>query len=274
MLEASAALRSYDISDGEYARVQTLLYDIAGIKLGDSKKTLVVSRLARRLGAWQLDDFTQYLRLLEDAAHSDELQLAVDLLTTNETYFFSEEKHFEVLGRLAAAHSGNQSWRVWSAACSFGQEAWSIAMTLDSVLQERPWEVLASDISTRVLETARSGRYPLAQAERIPKHHLLRYCLKGIGSQEGCFMIDNELRRRVSFFHANLLAPPQGLGVFDVIFLRNVMIYFDIETKRQVVAGLLPRLKRGGHLIIGHSESLNGITGELQMLAPSIFRKN
>lgn len=264
----------YEITDGEYSRFQAMLHGIAGISLGESKKSLVVSRLARRLSLRQLSTFSQYLHVLEDAAQGDELQTAVDLLTTNETYFFREENHFNFLAQLAGAYHGSQVYRVWSAACSNGQEAYSTAMVLEDSLGGKPWEIMGSDISTRVIEVARSGHYPIAQAERIPKQYRLRHCLKGVGAQEGTFLIDRELRRRCSFFHGNLLEDARGIGTFDVIFLRNVMIYFDMETKRKVIRRLLGYLKRGGHLLIGHSESLNGVTEELQMLAPSIYRKN
>lgn len=262
-----------ELTDVEYSRFQAMLHGIAGISLGDSKKTLIVSRLSRRLGECNLDNFTDYLRMLEDTSHRDELQMAVDLLTTNETYFFREPAHFTFLKQQAAAYQGSQVYRVWSAACSNGQEACSIAMVLEDSLRGKPWEIMGSDISSRVIETARSGHYPLAQADKIPQDYLVRYCLKGVGKQEGTFLIDRALHKRINYFHGNLLDDAPGIGTFDVIFLRNVMIYFDMETKRKVVRRLLGHLKRGGHLLIGHSESLNGVTEDLKMLSPSIYLK-
>lgn len=267
-------VKPYEITDNEYSRFQSMLHGIAGISLGETKKSLVVSRLARRLSVRQLGTFTEYLRVLEDASQGEELQIAVDLLTTNETYFFREEAHFTFLKQLAASYQGGQVYRVWSAACSNGQEAYSIAMVLEDVLRGKAWEIMGSDISTRTIEAARAGHYPIAQADKIPRDYRMRYCLKGVGSQEGTFVIERELRRRISFFHGNLLEESKGIGTFDVIFLRNVMIYFDMDTKRKVVKRLLGYLKRGGHLLIGHSESLNGVTEELQMLSPSIYRKS
>jgi chemotaxis protein methyltransferase CheR len=267
--------RAADISDREFARFQSMLYDIAGISLADSKKTLVVSRLSKRLREYQLGNFSDYLKLIDSNEHPHELQTAVDLLTTNETYFFREQNHFTFLKEHAekSRNSGADNFRVWSAACSSGQEPYSIAMVLDSVLGNSSWEIQASDISTQVLDKARLGLYPIAQADNISNDYLMKYCLKGVGSQLGTFAVDRKLRDRVRYFHGNLNTATPKIGLFDVIFLRNVMIYFDVNTKRQVVARLQAHLKSGGYLLIGHSESLNGINDHLKMVAPSIFRK-
>lgn len=264
------------INDREFSQFQSLIYDIAGINMTEAKKPLVVSRLAKRLREHQLNSYGEYFKLLRSKEHPDELQTAIDLLTTNETYFFREPTHFEFLRQQAEKSKlsgGGKSFRIWSAASSSGQEAYSMAMVLDDVLGTRPWEIQASDISTRILEKARQALYPIEQAEHIPKPYLSRYCLKGIGAQEGSFMIDKTLRAKVNFFQANLNKDLPRVGEFDIIFLRNVMIYFDVETKREVVQRLQARLHRGGHLVIGHSESLNGVNNELQVLSPSIYRK-
>jgi chemotaxis protein methyltransferase CheR len=123
------------------------------------------------------------------------------------------------------------------------------------------------------VERACRGQYPLADAEDIPRHYLTKYCLKGIGSQDGTFIVGRELRARIKFLHANLKADLSKLGNFDVIFLRNVLIYFDMETKQQVVANLLRHLKRGGYLIVGHSESLNGVSQDINAVMPSVYRR-
>lgn len=264
------------INDREFSQFQSLLYDIAGISLSDAKKPLVVSRLAKRLREHQLSSYGDYFKLLRSEEHPHELQTAIDLLTTNETYFFRESTHFDFLRQQAEKSKltgGGKSFRIWSAASSSGQEAYSMAMVLDDVLGTRPWEILASDISTSILEKARQALYPIAQAEQIPKPYLSRYCLKGVGAQEGSFLIDKPLRARVNFFQANLNKDLPRIGEFDVIFLRNVMIYFDLDTKREVVSRLQARLQRGGYLVVGHSESLNGVNNELQVMSPSIYRK-
>lgn len=260
------------ISDGEFAHFQQLILRRAGISLTTSKKALVAGRLAKRLKHHGLTSYADYYRLLSQL--SDEVQVAVDLLTTNETYFFREPKHFDWLrDRVLPAHPPGKPLRIWSAACSSGEEPYSLAMLLGEQWGDRNWEILGSDISTRVLEKACNGLYPLQGARGITPAMLRSHCLKGVGSQEGWFLIDPALRQRVHFAQINLNAALPEVGEFDVIFLRNVMIYFQAETKRQVVARLLAKLRKGGTFIIGHSESLSGIAEGLELQAPSIYRK-
>jgi chemotaxis protein methyltransferase CheR len=262
------------LSDKEFGQFKNLIYNIAGISLSQAKKPLVSGRLAKRLRERQLANYGDYFKLLSSGHEPDEIQMAVDLLTTNETYFFREPKHFDFLRQnILPLHKKGRSFRVWSAASSSGQEPYTIAMVLADHLGEQPWEVVASDISSRVLEHARTGHYPLEQAEHIPKNYLNKYCLKGVGAQDGTFLVDASLRGRVSFMQINLNSTLPRLGEFDLVFLRNVMIYFDEETKRQVVRRIMGQLKSGGHLIIGHSESLNGVVDELKSLKPSVYFK-
>jgi chemotaxis protein methyltransferase CheR len=263
-----------NISDQEFSQFQGLIHKLAGIYLSPAKKALVCGRLAKRLSEYQLSSYGEYFDLLTSRRHTAELQVAVDLLTTNETYFFREPKHFDFMRtEILARHKPGRSFRVWSAACSSGEEPYSIAMVLADHFGESPWEVVATDISTRVLDRARTGHYPMERTSGISREHLSRYCLKGVGSQENSLLVDHKLRSRVNFMQVNLNQPLPALGEFDLIFLRNVMIYFDQETKRQVMQRLLPLLRPGGHFMISHSESLNGVVDTLQALAPSIYRK-
>ena len=264
----------YTLTDAEFGRFQRFIFDAAGITLSGSKKALVGGRLGKRLAARGSYSFAAYQRLLEASHEQAEVQTAIDLLTTNETYFFREAKHFELLRRLAAAARGRpQPFRVWSAACSSGEEVYSLAMVLADALPEQPWDVLGSDISTRVLARARTGHYPLERTRHIPPAYLKRFCRKGQGEQAGTLLVDRALRERVQFAQVNLNAELPRLGPFDVIFLRNVMIYFSNDTKRDVVRRVLSVLKPGGHFCIGHSESLNDISSDVQALAPSIYVK-
>ncbi|MBS1191864.1 MAG: methyltransferase, CheR-type [Rhodocyclaceae bacterium] len=265
----------FSVTDREFTLFQRLIYKLAGICLADSKQPLLVGRLQRRLNHYGFTSFTQYYRFLAGGEHPDEVQIMVDLLTTNETYFFREPTHFDFLrDEVLARRRSATLFRIWSAASSSGEEAYSMAMVLAEHLPDAPWEVFGSDISTRVLAKARTGRYPMERHEGIPPEFLGRYCLKGVRSQAGSFMIAPEIREHVSFEQINLTRPVDAaVGHFEVIFLRNVMIYFDPETKRQVVANLLPHLKPGGHFIVGHSETLNGITEALQIVRPTIYRK-
>ena len=263
------------IADQEFALFQRLIYKIAGISLSDAKKILLVGRLSRRLKQYELATFTQYYRMLASGEHPDEVQIMVDLLTTNETYFFREPKHFEFLrDEIIRKRTSASPFRVWSAASSSGEEIYTLAMVLAESLPNAPWEVVGSDISTRVLEKAATGHYSLDRTDGIPPGYMAKYCLKGVRSNAGTFLIAPELRKKTSFCQINLINPiTANIGEFEVIFLRNVMIYFDLETKAKVVHNLLPRLKSGGHLIIGHSETLNGITDRVEAVRPTIYRK-
>ncbi len=262
------------ITPAEFAQFQRFIFDAAGITLAASKTALVCGRLGKRLAEHNLDSYGEYLRLLASGRHPEEVQMAVDLLTTNETYFFREGKHFDFLRTQAlAARQTGRSFRVWSAAASSGEEAYSIAMVLADCLGAAPWEVLGTDISQRVLKSAARGVYRMERARHIPPAYLHRYCLKGTDEHDGHLLVDRALRLRVSFVQANLNAPLPELGAFDLIFLRNVLIYFNDETKRQVVGRVSGQLRPGGHFFVGHSESLNGITNTLEAVAPSIYRR-
>jgi chemotaxis protein methyltransferase CheR len=262
------------LSDREFEQFQQFIYDTAGISMSGAKKALVAGRLGKRVQHHGLASFADYFRLLTSANAAGELQTAIDLLTTNETYFFREPKHFDFLREQALqARRRGQPLRVWSAASSTGEEAYSIAMVLADCLGSEPWEVLGTDISTRVLARARTGHYPMERARNIPEPCLKRFCLRGTGPQEGTLLIDRSLRARVQFMHANLNTALPQLGSFDLVFLRNVMIYFNGDTKQKVVARVLSLLKAGGHLLIGHSESLHGVTDAVQPVVPSIYRK-
>lgn len=262
------------LTQSEFQQFQSLIYRIAGITMSDAKAPLVSGRLARRLQHYGLRSYGDYFRLLSDAGQRDELQVAVDLLTTNETYFFREPKHFELLrDTILPALPPTRVARIWSAACSSGEESYSIAMVMADRLGDRPWGIVGSDISSRVLDRARAGHYPLARIDDIPADYLRRFCLKGVGPQEGTLLVERALRERVQIRQINLNAPLPALGEFDVVFLRNVMIYFDMATKRQVVQRVAAQLRRGGYLLVSHSESLHGIADGLKLVTPSVYRK-
>lgn len=263
------------ISDQDFALFQRFIYDLAGIHLPSTKKPLVCGRLLRRVQQLGMTGFGDYFRHISSGREQAELQRAVDLLTTHETYFFREAKHFDFLVQrvLPAARPG-AGFRVWSAASSSGEEAYSIAMVLMEHLGAgQPWEVFGSDIGAAVLDKARSGVYSTERIQHLPANYLQRYCLRGIGSKEGTLLIDPALRSRVRFAQVNLNSPLPDIGKFDVIFLRNVLIYFDPPTKQQVVERLVQQLKPDGWLFIGHSENLNGVTDRLRQEQPTIYRK-
>lgn len=262
------------LTSSEFDWIRAFMFRLSGINLAPSKKPLIVGRWNRRLRHFGYTRFREYIDLLSSEAGIAERQIAINLLTTNETHFFREQRHFNFLRERVLPHvRRGDKFRVWSAACSSGEEPYSIAMLLAAELGDSAWEVLGSDISTVVLEAACGGLYSMDRARPIPEEYLRRFCLKGVGPQTGTFLIDRALRDRVRFRQINLNERLPEIGQFDVIFLRNVMIYFDTDTKLKVVANLLPTLKPSGHFLVGHCETLNGITDDLSMLSASIYRK-
>ena len=264
---------SLHISHAEFLDYQAFVYEHTGISMHEGKKALICGRLSKRLQYHQLNSYAEYFALIQSHEGASERQICIDLLTTNETYFFREPKHFEWLAQhVQQLPTGDQPLRVWSAASSSGEEAYSIAMTLAEHCRQ-PWRVLGSDISTRVLERAWTGHYHLGRAKNIAPAYLKKYCLRGTGSQEGTMLIRKELRDQVEFAQINLNKTLPPMGLFDIIFLRNVMIYFDTATKHAVIERLTQQLRPGGYLCIGHSESLNDLNHSLRLQAPAIFRK-
>lgn len=263
------------ITDAEFARFQALIHKLAGISLSDAKKVLLVGRLGKRLKACGIGSFSEYYKLVTGTGGAAESQAMVDLLTTNETYFFREEKHFEYLSQqVLARHPPGRGFDIWSAACSTGEEVYTLAMVLAERLGlHATWSITGSDISTQVLENAERAQYPMERARATPVEYLRKYCLKGVREDAGSFLVGQALRRHVRFMQVNLNATLPEVGSFDVILLRNVMIYFDPETKRGVVGRLIGKLKPGGHFIVGHAESLHGITDRLELVKPTIYRK-
>ena len=262
------------LTDQEFDFLSKLLYEAAGINLSSEKKALVIGRLTRRIESLGITSYGEYFRLIASRTDPQERQWALDALTTNETFFFREPPHFAFLSEIIVPTVlPGDTFRVWSAASSSGEEAYSIAMLLAERLGQRPWEIIGSDLSTKGLAKASRGQYPMERAEKIPKPYLRAYCLKGTGDQEGSFLIDPALRKRVRFQQANLMEPLPKLGLFDVIFLRNVLIYFDMPTKRRVVENLLPFMKPNGYFFSGHSESITGLVPGLVQVKPAIYRK-
>lgn len=263
------------ITAQEFAQLRRILHQTAGISLSDNKQNLVLGRLAKRLRETGHPSFTHYLRQIVSGDES-ELRIMVDLLTTNETSFFREPKHFELLRTYALSRPNrNAPLSVWSAACSSGEEPYTIAMTLmDALGPDAPWEVFATDISTRILARAQTAHYAMERANNMPPGYLKKYCLKGVRTQHGTFMMAPEIRSRVRFRHLNLIERlPDNIGPFDIIFLRNVMIYFENDTKRQIVEAMAPKLRREGYFLIGHSETLSGISSVYKAERPSVYRK-
>jgi chemotaxis protein methyltransferase CheR len=262
------------LTDKEFAVCRAWLYEATAIDLPDHKRSLVASRLLKRLRARQVATFGEYFRLLQNEGEAAERQLARDLLTTNETYFFREPKHFEFLRTHALpARAADRPFRVWSAASSSGEEAYTIAMELAETLGLGvPWEVVGSDISSRVLQRAKAATYSVERA-KLPEHYLKKYCLKGIGEQKGLLRIQRSLRARVQFLSVGLHDTLPQLGRFDVIFLRNVLIYFSAQTRQEVIGRIEPLIAPNGYLFVSHSENLQGTRHGLASVQPSVYQK-
>jgi chemotaxis protein methyltransferase CheR len=269
---AIAAHRS--LNDHEFQWISHFLHQKTGIFLGKGKQAMVISRLEKRLRYHQMNSFSAYFQWLSQTQNEEEVRVVLDLLTTNETYFFREEKHFEFMRHsILPSARPSHPFRVWSAASSSGEEAYSLAMLMaDTIGLTQRWEIIGTDISTHMVETARKGLYGMNELEKIPPALRKKYCLKGKNDYEGYFLIDKTVRAHTQFLHANLMEPLPHIGLFEVVFLRNVMIYFTMETKRDLVPRICQRIQPGGYLIISHSESLTGIDAPLKAIAPSIYQ--
>lgn len=262
------------LENHEFMWIKDYLYKHAGIVLTDNKHALVSGRLDNRVRSLGLSSYSEYFRLLGKPGCELETLMAIDLLTTNETYFFREPKHFDFLkNQIFPQHPAGQHLRIWSAASSSGEEAYTLAMIVAEYAKTSQWEIVGTDISTRILEKARNGLYPMSASEKIPMQLLKKYCLKGKNERDGFFIIDSVLRSRVKFIYANLIEQLPDIGSFDIIFLRNVMIYFDSRTKQRLLERIQCYLRAGGYFIISHSENLNGMQSDLNMISPSIYRK-
>lgn len=260
------------ITDEEFERFRRFIYEQAGIAMSPQKRHLVAGRLHKRLQAQGIRTYGEYYRRVLADPDGRERQLLIDLLTTNETYFFREPEHFALLQQQILPRYRGRRLRLWSAACSSGEEVYSLAMVCAEVLGDGDWEVHGSDISQRMLEAARQGVYPLDRARHLPTELLRRYCLKGVRSHAGQLRVSEELRARTRFSAVNLQQPLRLDTRYPVIFLRNVLIYFDPPTKQGVVQRIARALAPGGHLFVSHVESLHGVDSPLRMQQPSVFQ--
>ncbi|MFT4174855.1 MAG: protein-glutamate O-methyltransferase CheR [Rhodocyclaceae bacterium] len=261
------------LSPQAFSHLQRLFADASGISLSSGKQTLVASRLRGRVERLGLDDFDAYCAYLRAPDNADERQRAIDLLTTNETYFFREPAHFELLTQQIKGPMANGELRVWSAACSTGEEPYSIAMTLASHRASGNWEVIASDLSSRALAAARRGLFRMQRIELMPSGYLQRFCLRGTGEYAGHMLMQRALRDKIQVLSHNLLDDAASLGVFDVVFLRNALIYFDLHKKQAILARVVAQLRPGGLLFVGHSESLHGHRLPLQRVDKAVYRR-
>lgn len=250
--------REFAFSLAEFRQIRQMLYDHAGISLNDGKKDMVYSRLARRLRSNHLTSFQEYLELLKQD-DGTEWEAFINSLTTNLTSFFREPHHFPILAELLRSLPHKRPIKIWCCAASTGEEPYTLAMTAIDTFGTfaPPVEILASDIDTNVLTKASAGIYDIERLSKLPPDKVKRFFLKGTGQREGQVKVRQELRQMITFQQVNLLDAHWPIkGPFDVIFCRNVMIYFDKDTQYKILKKFVPLMEPHGLLFAGHSESL------------------
>ena len=267
--------------DSEFDFIRQIVYERSRINLGPDKRQLVSARLGKRLRAMQLSTISDYCAVLRGPAAEQELGNLIDEISTNHTFFFREQAHFDFLREKAVPdlqrRAAAERWsrlNFWSAACSSGEEPYSLAITLAECCATPAWQIEATDISRRVLAKASAGIYADETVGKLPSATLRTYFQRGFGPQEGNHRVKATLRERVRFHYLNLLeGEPPFRDPFHAIFCRNVMIYFDRQTQEELVGRLVRRLVPGGYLFVGHSESLTHLQHGLKVLRPAVYQK-
>ena len=265
----------FEFTTRDFSRVRDMIYRRAGIALGDQKQEMVYGRLSRRLRTLGFTRFSAYLDLLESQPGNDEWVSFTNALTTNLTSFFREAHHFPILAEFLLTRQ--TPINIWCAGSSSGEETWSIVMTACEAFDSLnpPITVLASDIDTQVLKTAEQGIYPSERVQKLPPERLRRFFLKGSGSQQGLVRIRPALQQMVRFRAINLLSESWAdVGVFDVIFCRNVMIYFDKNTQSKILAHFARVMKPQALLFAGHSENFLNTTSDFSLIGKTVYHLN
>ena len=267
------SLREFSFSPTDFERVRKLIYQHAGISLSPVKQDMVYSRLARRLRATGKQTFAEYLDALEKNG-GDEWESFVNSLTTNLTSFFREPHHFPIFAEHLRKIGTRRPIRIWCSAASTGEEPYSIAMTVAETFGSNTSHVsiIASDLDTNVLATAGKGVYPVERVDKLSPEQLRKFFLRGSGSQEGYVAVRPELKEMIEFRRINLLDPSYAVkGPLDIIFCRNVMIYFDKATQYKILSRFAPMLQPDGLLFAGHSESFLHAADLFRSLGKTVY---
>lgn len=288
-LDTFSNLTKLQLSQAEFEMLRNLVYDLTGINLAGNKKTMLESRLIRRIKALGLPDFASYCKLVLNMKASDaEARAFINAVTTNLTQFFRENHHFEYIAndlipsalKTSAQGNGKPFLRIWHAGCSTGQEPYSMAMTLQDALGSlfKSWDIkiLASDIDTNVLQTAKDGIYRSDELASVSIERKNRYFTPNRYGDQPSYQISDSCKKLITFRHMNLLEEPWPLKpttMFDIIFCRNVVIYFDMATQKRLFERFINRLVPGGYIFIGHSESLYRICSNVDLVATTIYQK-
>ncbi len=277
-MNTESTLSEFEYTDADFRRVQKIIGEHAGINLSDAKKSLVYNRLTKRLRLFGMKKFKEYLDYV-DANVEEEFSHFVNAITTNLTFFFREEHHFDFLRdvdfpRLLERNKASKRIRIWSAGCSTGEEPYSLAIT---VLENIPsgWDVkiLATDLDFNVVNHGVAGVYEDRRVEGMDQQRLSRWFRKGSRENEGKVQVVDQLRQLITFKQLNLMHEWPMKGPFDVIFCRNVMIYFNKETQSRLTSRYADYLAEDGHLIIGHSESLFKVSERFKLIGKTIYQK-
>lgn len=276
------SMSSYELKNSDFEKISRLVYEQCGIYLHEGKKELVKARLSKRLRAGGYKTFTDYYHYVTTDEGTDELVTMIDSISTNLTFFFREESHFARLRHIihsvlekSGTQAGKSGFKIWSAGCSTGEEPYSLAMTFQEAVGNHSMQaaILATDISTKVLKVAEAGIYADEKTKGIAPAILKRYFQMGTGKSVGYVRIKNDLKKMITFKRFNLMDPFQVRNDFDIIFCRNVMIYFDKKTQNNLVNKFYDALKNGGYFFVGHSESLTGLKHQFGYVEPSVYVK-
>ncbi len=264
---------NYELGRKHFETISGMLYRVCGIKLGAGKEGLVKSRLMKRLRHLGHDDFDTYIDFVQSQSGAQELAKMVDALTTNKTSFFREQAHFDYLKDKILPQT-RERLRIWSAGCSSGEEPYSIGILLRqefSGLERVDVKILATDISERMLTRAKEGIYPQESVEDIPQPIVQQYFTKVHVGSGTSYRVSDQVRSLIRFAPLNLMEPWPMQGPFDVVFCRNVMIYFDKPARQELVNRFYSLLRPGGHLFVGHSESLTGSQHRFNYVQPAVY---
>lgn len=273
-------MQDLQLTADDFDFIRELINTHSGINLAKSKKDMVYSRLSRRIRLLNLNTFSDYCEILKQN-QGNELTNMVNALTTNLTSFFREQHHFDylskkVLPELLIRNEESKRLRLWSAGCSTGEEPYSLAIAVNEFMQHySDWDVkiLATDIDTDVLQCAANGVYPVDRIKNIPMATVKRYFKRGSGKNEGLVKVSKEISSLITFKQLNLISTWPMQGIIDVIFCRNVLIYFTKETQRQIFMGFFRRVPNYGYLFIGHSETMHPDCKQFQLIGNTVYRK-
>jgi chemotaxis protein methyltransferase CheR len=271
--------QEFPFTTRDFERVRTLVHGYAGISLADSKHNLVYNRLTRRLRTLGFESFEAYLSFVEGPGKEEEFTHLINAITTNLTFFFREYHHFEFLQQelfpqLLVKNAQQKKIRIWSAGCSTGEEPYSLAIVAKESIPAG-WDVRidASDLDTNVLQTGQQGVYAMESLKDVPEARIKRWFMRGSGANSGLVKVKPELQEIIKFQQVNLMLDWPWSEPFDLIFCRNVVIYFDKPTQQKLFSRYYNQLKPDGHLFIGHSESLYKVSDQFKLLGKTIYQK-